>query len=187
MQINGIHKTKIISFPRSGHHLLVRGLQAALNEELVYCEPYISEHNMEVSPYTNVQKSHDFNLDEPIDPSLKYIIQIRGFEQAIKSWYKIEDLEQPFEEFYREKREYYDGFLSKWVFGPVPNTLFVSFHDITTNKIPTVLKAIEHITDIQMDESRYLSLNVWEQSEDIRKEMMDRKANVKAFVKNYFT
>lgn len=162
--VNGIRKTKIVSFPRSGHHLLVRGLQSVLSNELVYCEPYQSVHHMDVSPFTNVQKSHDFDLTEPINPELHYIVQIRGFELAVESWYEAalkEGYEGELHDFRAEKSDYYDGFMEKWVNSIIPNRLTISYHDLVSEKVKTLITAYRHITDLPMTEDRLFRINVW--------------------------
>lgn len=179
--VNGIRKTKIVSFPRSGHHLLVRGLQSALQNEMVYCEPYKSTHHMDVCSFTNVQKSHDFDLTEPINPELHYIVQIRGFELAVESWYKVaqaEGYQGTLEDFRAEKSDYFDGFMAKWVNSIIPNKIVISYHDLVTDKMNTLIKAYRHITDLELNDQRLNGIRLWADCESRYKPLktaFDRK------------
>lgn len=171
--INGIRKTKVVCFPRSGHHLLIRGLQAGLQNEMVYCEPYKSTHTMDVCPFTNVQKSHDFDLNDKIDPDLTYIVQIRSFELAVESWFKLakgEGYASTFEDFRKEKSDYFDGFMEKWVNSrDIPNRLTIPYHDLVTERMATAIKAYKHITDLKMDDNRLEGIRMWADCESSRK------------------
>lgn len=140
---NNLIKTYLVSFPRSGHHLSVRGLQAAMNHQIVYSEFYRSKHNMDNCDCVNLQKSHDFDMALPIREDYNYIVLIRGFELAVESWYKLSAPEGiDLETFRDEKKEYFDKFMEKWVSSPnfddSPNRLVVSYHDLVDKKIETV-------------------------------------------------
>ncbi len=80
-----------VSFPRSGHHLLVDCIRDVVGPELRYCESY--GHCRRVpcpSPSTNWQKTHDFGLAVPIDGTHRYIVQYRHPIDSIASWYRWE-------------------------------------------------------------------------------------------------
>lgn len=140
---NNVIRTHLVSFPRSGHHLMVRGLTEALNNRLVYSEFYTCKHNFSNCPYVNLQKSHDFN-DSPIDPDGNYIVMIREFEPAVESWWKT-DLTLPFEEFRIKQKQYYDRFVSKWVDGDIPARLLIRYEDFINLKMDYVIQATRHM------------------------------------------
>ena len=161
---NGLNKTVLVSFPRSGHHLLVRGLTEAANHRIVYSEMYNSAHNMNNCDFVNLQKSHDFDLTDPIDPELNYIVLIRGFELAVESWFR-ESEANDLELFRQSKTEYFDGFMAKWVNDhSVTNRIVISYHDMVDAKMNTVVKAAHSmgfVPDID-------KLRRWEHSEKVK-------------------
>jgi len=112
---NGLIKTHLVSFPRSGHHLMVRGLTEALGNKLVYSEYYTSKHNMDNCRFVNLQKSHDFELTDPVNENENYVVLIRDFAPAIKSWYETEQIRDDFEVFKEAKLAYYRAFVEKWM------------------------------------------------------------------------
>jgi hypothetical protein len=170
-----IRKTKIITFPRSGHHLLVRGILTALPEYAVYSEVYKSPHNMDNCEFVNLQKTHDFDLDEPINPDLQYIVQIRGFELAVESWHKLlvrnESYSGSFEDFRKEKTEYYDRFMEKWVNNPTfTNRLIIPYHELVADKKNTLINVIKYLGVTELTEDIIKNINEWE-SGSMRKQL----------------
>ena len=162
---NGLNKTKLISFPRCGHHLLVRGLQWALQGKLIYSNYYNSNHNVSNCEFVNLQKSHDFDLDEPISENYHYIVLIRGFELAVESWHKVIQPPQNIEYFRESKLKYYDDFTEKWVLPQIQNKIVLPYNDLVTSKIETILKAVNHISDQPIDDERMMWLQKWEKAE----------------------
>lgn len=84
-----MHKVQGISLPRSGHHLLVSCLKNYFEDELGYCSNLFRMDQFS-EPETTFQKNHDFHLDLPIDPNLRYLIQYRHPLESLVSWYKWE-------------------------------------------------------------------------------------------------
>jgi len=169
---NSLNKTIIVSFPRSGHHLLVRGLMCALPEKIVYSEGYKSEHNIHNCDYVNLQKSHDFNLTDPINPEFHYIIQVRGYELAVESWYKLmqkDGYEGSFEQFRSEMSDYYDGFMAKWVNSDIPNRLTIPYHDFVDQKANTVIKTLKFMGYETILPHQHEAIRQWERGAMIKK------------------
>lgn len=169
MTTNSIHRTKIVSFPRSGHHLLIRGLQAVFESELVYSEFYKSEHNMENCPFVNVQKSHDFDLDEEIDPELKYVVLVRNYNDAIKSWYKqiiTYDRATISERNFKEgKIEYFNAFITKWA-AQSPNEIpRIYFKGLIEDKLTTLLRVCNFISLKPLTPYQIIAAKAWEKRE----------------------
>jgi len=101
-----------ISFPRSGHHLLVNCLVRYFGNELsfdsrsvetgtdrshfscgefIYCEYYTHCRKIPCSNLkTTFQKSHDFDLTLPNIAGQYYIVQYRNPKDAIASNFKLE-------------------------------------------------------------------------------------------------
>lgn len=129
---NGLNKTYLVSLPRSGHHLLVRGLTEAMNHKLVYSEYYNSAHNMQNCDHVNLQKSHDFDLDLEINPEFKYIVLVRDDRQSMLSWMAA-DKTIDIETFAKSKAAYYEGFRNKWIVGRI-NTMVIEYEDFVLFK-----------------------------------------------------
>jgi hypothetical protein len=75
-----------VSFPRSGHHLLVSFLHRYFGCQFIYCEYY--NHCQQIpcaNPANNLQKSHDFDLELPADGAGEYLLQYRHPLYAITS------------------------------------------------------------------------------------------------------
>lgn len=151
---NNLNKTILVSYPRSGHHLMVRGLTEALDHKLVYSAFYGVAHNMANCEFVNLQKSHDFDLTDEINPDLNYIVLIRNFEDATRSWHKSIKSEMPIDEFLESKREYYEGFRKKW--GDAWDYDF-----FVANKIPLISKACRFMGCMP----NMGKLNAWSQKE----------------------
>lgn len=140
-----MRKTLIATFPRSGHHLLVRGLNVLLEGQMVYSEKYTSTFDI-TDPICNVQKTHDFELDEPILPEHKHIVQIREFDDAISSWYNVQTEHFGYtgtlKEFAESKGAYYDGFLRKWM---LSGALIVPYNQLREDPAGWVIKAARYM------------------------------------------
>lgn len=134
-----------ISFPRSGHHLLVNILKKYFKDEIKYCEYYISNEGcgcfggpnpnnvLCIKEETNFQKQHDFEklfyrprvFLVPKDLDRKYLILYRKNKyKALLSWYemflddpnsKIEHSEEGFREFMSWFSNFYNKWVNKWV------------------------------------------------------------------------
>jgi len=118
---NHLHRTYIVSIPRSGQHLVARGLMWCLPDLVVYSENYQVGHRFNNNPAVNIQKEHDFNLDLPMDPNYRYVVLLRGFIPSIISWWRftvatgaVDDNEDSFRRFIEGKVDYWAKFNDKW-------------------------------------------------------------------------
>lgn len=84
-----MHRVQGISLPRSGHHLLVHCLKDYFGDDLGYCSNLFRSDSFSNSEIT-FQKNHDFNLDLPVEPTLKYLVQYRHPLESLVSWYRWE-------------------------------------------------------------------------------------------------
>lgn len=171
-KVNEIYVTKCVSFPRSGHHWLHTRLQSYFESRFNYCEKYHSPEKMiDVCPITNYQKTHDFELKEQIHTDIKHIIQIRNFEDACISYYRLEKLkfptstitpiqsEKPFVDvqsddyvqFSCDKKIYYDGFVKKWIENTIPNSLVIRYENMIKDPLKEMSSVINFITDDDLD------------------------------------
>lgn len=180
-----IKKTIFVTFPRSGHHLVtnvlfkyfskninypeIKGDETRLKcrdvikaGELNYCEFY---HHCKAMPCpnfgTNIQKSHDFNLDLTIDNNYRYLILYRQPVEAISSWYELL-LREPFlnsllgkyvdysrrswEDFSKDALIFWKKFINKWVDKTPANfKLLMSYAEIVERPIISFVNIIKFI------------------------------------------
>lgn len=122
-----------ISWPRSGHHMLVRLLMHYFGPDFGYCEYHAGVPNLEgiascckqvPCQHRNViafSKNHDFDLSAPQIPGQKYLIQYRDFIPSTISNFELyvrgggEDSESAFRFFASKSFDNYQRFIAKWV------------------------------------------------------------------------
>lgn len=103
-----------VTFPRSGHHLLERGLRAALGSRCCYQGQVDHRFDYPSQWWMKVGKTHDY--DHSFRPKgQKVIVQSRNFKPAWESWVRYEE----------ERRQkpphkdvwlgYYQTFMNRWV------------------------------------------------------------------------
>lgn len=133
----------IISFPRSGQHLIMRFLKffsEKVGMEFSYCEYYSHCRKMPCSEGRRYQKNHDLNLDISIDNRSKYLVLFRSnMLEQLEAYYRYKVFEselrlnpsaKPSKEriinyegknkedlfvFIKKQNKFYTGFLEKWV------------------------------------------------------------------------
>ena len=113
-----------VSWPRSGHHLLVRILRQYFKNRFSYCEFYGSANCCKKIPcsyagYINFSKNHDYKSIVPILEKHNYLIQYREFIPSVISDYELycctdEDNKQNFQNFSIDSLKKYKLFISKW-------------------------------------------------------------------------
>jgi RNA processing factor Prp31 len=129
----------------SGFQILNDGIKATLGVDL--------------SP----ELTFDHEGTEAIDPNDKHLVLIRGFELAIEDWYKPEFGE--FTEFRDSKSDYFDSFMAKWVNSQeVPNRLTITYLDLVTDTLQTILTAYRFITGSQINETDLERLTAWQKA-----------------------
>lgn len=145
-----IKNTLFVTFPRSGHHLLMDCLQEYFGEEMHYCENYHHCNTVPCTdPTTNVQKTHDFDLDVKQDKRL-IVVQVRAKPDAVQSWAELKCRESWYPErikkWIKEAELFYDRWFMKWVIGgsfPV-----VTYERLTTHPVRTISTAVRQMTDM---------------------------------------
>ena len=178
-KVNNIYVTQCVSFPRSGHHWLVDRLGKYFNGRLNYCEFYQHpESRMDICADTNYQKGHDSCLIDLIRNDIKYVIQIRNFEDAYISWYRYNRLnfftgtdnpigtQKPYVDidsddyinFKAEYKIYYDGFINKWINCLIPNSIVIHYENMLKDTTKEISSVIAHITDEPVDLDRLKSV-----------------------------
>ena len=123
-----------ISWPRSGHHMLVRLLTLYFGDSFGYCEFHAGTPNL--SDITEccrtvpcrhadriaLTKNHDFDLQTPQIEGQKYLVQYRDFVPSVVSNFELHvrngapDTEDSFRHFASMEFTRYRAFMFKWVY-----------------------------------------------------------------------
>ena len=116
-----------VSWPRSGHHLLMRLLEAYLGPSFGYCEFYEPEDCCKTFPCAragriNVSKNHDDHFRLPQRDDINYLIQVRDFIPALISNFELHvregngpDTAEEFRLYASKQWTRYRKFMRKWV------------------------------------------------------------------------
>lgn len=122
-----------ISWPRSGHHMLVRLLQLYFGDAFGYCDFYSGKPSLDdittccgklpckYMERINLTKNHDFDLEAAQLPGQKYLIQYRDFTPSVVSNFELflrnggEDSAASFRKFASAEFSRYLGFTRKWI------------------------------------------------------------------------
>lgn len=122
-----------VSWPRSGHHMLVRLLQLYFGPEFGYCDfyggnPWVAEIDVCCGQIPCARgeriwltKNHDFELDLPQIEGQKYLIQYRDFAPSVISNFELfvrnggADTALSFRKFASGEFTRYQGFTERWV------------------------------------------------------------------------
>jgi hypothetical protein len=122
-----------ISWPRSGHHMLVRLLQLYFGSAFGYCDYYSGKPAVpdlasccgkvpcRHPDRVTLTKNHDFDLAAPQVEGQKYLIQYRDFIPSVVSNFELylrqggEDTALSFRKFASAEFTRYLGFTDKWV------------------------------------------------------------------------
>ena len=102
-----------------------------------YCEYYYSCRSHQcVDADNKFQKSHDFDLDHPIDNAVPHIVQTREPIALLISWFEMRlaknretDSVAGWQAFVNEKLPYVDGFLRKWQPVAESNGLLIDYEE----------------------------------------------------------
>ena len=155
----------IISFPRSGQHLLNNMLEYVLTEHNLpykYCEFYSCCRTVPCSNKSNFMKHHDFETDYTILPKQKYIVLSRkDIILQLEAWYRfhitvnslpydITDLKISCV----KNKSYYNRFIQKWVNNDNENILKIEYYDLVENPKDYMRKIMEFLyPDIELKET----------------------------------
>ncbi len=144
-----------ISWPRSGHHLLVNVVQSYFGQEFAYCEFYTPVDCCKKSPcirtpMVKFSKNHDFGSKTGFTKGTPYLVQYRSFVPSIVSAFEMyvqngqPDTPESFRIFAKHHTTRYNEFLTKWTFGPnsPKEKLLISYELLTS------VSKIEVLTDI---------------------------------------
>jgi len=154
----------IISFPRSGQHLLSDMLKYVLTEHNLpyqYCEFYGCCQKVPCVKKSNFMKNHDFDNDYTILPNQKYIVLFRkNIVLQLETFYRfhikanslpynINDLKT----FCNLQKPYYHRFIQKWVDNDNENILKIEYYDLVKKPKDYMRKIMELLyPDIELRE-----------------------------------
>lgn len=140
-------RTRFVTFPRSGHHWLISLLQARNVPGFVYDEHHSTGNMLENVPHITAQKTHDFALDVEKDDDIMHVVQVRNYQDSIKSWCKIHGChEADISAAANIPTNFRALWLEKWMVGPTPNLLIVRYEDLVANTDEWVDRVVAHIT-----------------------------------------
>lgn len=158
-----ICKTRCMTFPRSGHGLLLRLLEAYLGaDEFAYCQVNMQPtRRFDSDAGTRFQNSHDIELDTPIDDDCFHLVQIRYPIESIVSWYRkaskeggVADDPHAWQQFAILKASFWMRFYKKWVLGPIPNRHIVNYADLVLNPEESLSAIVSQLIDGTPDSKR---------------------------------
>jgi hypothetical protein len=145
-----------VSWPRSGHHLLVELLGRYFGSRFAYCEFHQAEDCCKEVPCVRrdritLSKNHDLDLLTPIAPDVPYLIQYRDFLPSVVSDYELfknwrgEDSPQAFEHFAKWQTDRYVKFYVKWIsaWSPCRNKLVVKYENLMAKPAWTLASVAE--------------------------------------------
>lgn len=146
----------IISFPRSGQHLLQSIIKyVCLQHNLYYkfCEYYKCCKSIPCKYNSNYLKNHDFYNKLSILDNTKYIVLYRKDKiLQLESWYrlniKMRKKKYKFKKlisFIKRKTSYYNTFINKWVNNTNESILKVEYYDLVNNPVYIIKKLLNHI------------------------------------------
>jgi tetratricopeptide (TPR) repeat protein len=151
-----------VSIPRSGHNFAVRLLQAAIPDDLFYCEYYGVPGCCQAVPCARrgtrpitFQKSHDFDLNLPTDlPGVHYLAMYRSPVPAILSNRELyaeeygDEVASNRDEYavwLGRNAEYYVTFYERWIRTSAPNKTVVDYDEIAARPGEEIQRLLERI------------------------------------------
>ncbi|MCG3178664.1 MAG: hypothetical protein BIFFINMI_00992 [Phycisphaerae bacterium] len=142
-----------VSFPRSGHHVLVDTLRDYFGDALGYCE-FAGGCGCRPcpDPRTNLQKDHDFDLGVP-DDGRPFLVQFRHPLPALVSWYGFElraagvrEGNEPvgqWRDFARAKLDFWRRWMMRWVLcAPRPRSATIAYERLCDDSAASLSAAI---------------------------------------------
>lgn len=129
-----MRKVESISFPRSGHALTTKLLQAYFGPSFRY---EAERPDGSAPDEFDFLKRHDFDLNTPILSDRWYLVQVRDVYDAMWSWQRLTsnldnlpDTPELFRQIFRDKIGYWKGFMEKWVLSDIPNRVKIRYRDL---------------------------------------------------------
>lgn len=144
-----------VSWPRSGHHLLVRILDEYFGGRFHYCEYYTPIDCCRCVPCERMgeisfSKSHDRNLEVPIRAGGRYLVQYREFCPAVVSDFELyvrdrgRDSSAQFRRFANKEARKYVRFMGRWASAQADGTTIarIAYEQLASNPGRTIADVI---------------------------------------------
>lgn len=171
----------IISFPRSGQHLIesvLRYIYDNLNKEFIYCEYYSCCSSLDNCKFnSNFQKNHDFWLNDKLDYNTnkllinnnnKYLVlyrnnKIKQLEAYYTYYIKSSRIKKVYDyneliSFINGNSTYYDNFINKWVNNNQTNILKIDYYDFISNPNFNIKKIYYHFNNDKLKDESILNI-----------------------------
>jgi hypothetical protein len=150
-----VEQCLFVSFPRSGHHWLVRSLQTYGIPDFSYCEYFSSCRTRPCTcdPPKKLQKAH---IRAPDNLFHKYIIGFRDPACAIISWYELLRRRNPIKWRRHQPRavQQWKNWITKWL-QVRPGWLLYQYEAMKADREQMVTRVIEHLCPgIEVDQKR---------------------------------
>jgi hypothetical protein len=153
-----------MSFPRTGHSLLVGLLLVYFGPGFNYCEYYTACRSRPCRrALNNFQKCHDFELNTPQPPEARYIVQIRHPWPAIVSRFNgrlakglVEGNLAGWEQHRRTEMRRYLGFVKRWALaGEGIQPLLLPYHQLIDRPVDSLAEIVALFDDrVDLDRVR---------------------------------
>src|SRR5665811_932873 len=135
-----------VSWPRSGHHLLVRIMASYFGPNFYYCEYHGEKDCCRNFPcsrrHQTFSKCHDFEGTHVRPSGTPILVQYRSFIPAVISWFDqriaedgYEDSRDAFWQHAAEAARYYDIFAMKWIEPTSNNCLKLRYEDLISDTL----------------------------------------------------
>jgi hypothetical protein len=143
----------IISYPRSGQHLIASLLEYAVTGhgvEYSYCEFYSCCGSIPCKKGSMFMKNHDVTQDIPITPENKYLVLYRKdpiLQLEAYARYILKEKKPRLEEtiqFIRNNRPKYDRFVQKWCHDSMPNVLVLDYYEFLASPVDNMKTIFHH-------------------------------------------
>jgi hypothetical protein len=141
-----------VSFPRSGHHWLLRMLRSNLGSYIRYGSHPIDDATLETHPNVNLQTEHDMDLETSVNTDFQHIVQYRRDKDAalLSAWNAgCCNSEQYRERFFEMRSSLYDEWKAKWVDADIPNRVVIAYEDMLENTLRELHRAYVFLTDFE--------------------------------------
>ena len=150
-----------VSWPRSGHHLLVRLMSGYFGESFNYCEFYSENIDCcrkfpcERSRQVTFSKNHDFKREISTEEKTPYLVQYRDFFNSVTSEFELLvkrhgercDNKAEFTKFSVNRSKHYKEFIEKWVNKAQTDTVLrVPYDSLVMNTVETAKSCILHFS-----------------------------------------
>lgn len=146
-----------VSWPRSGHHLLVRFFDSYFGRRFLYCDFYPPETDCcrsfpcKWQDRITFSKNHDFELGITRTADVPYLVQYRTFWPSVVSNYELfllagqEDSKELFQLFARDRLPAYLGFHEKWIEQPEPERmLIIKYEDLVADPFQHLVSVVRY-------------------------------------------